>query len=639
MQCKIILIQKHNPLIARMFAAFTVASSVVGSTIANGFRVGSTNQAGLIQNFSRMGFTPAKCIAELVANSCDAQSPKVIFRENRKFIKLIDMGIGMNEVKIEKMFDLFRSNHESERTMGVSGLGGKNALFILSKKDGLNPSTVFIFTKSPNGEYLRVTVPWETIIEQKVWEGQIVVDNMSKEEIAEFKKERETEEFQHGTTIVFEYSDVLMNLLNSQFNKTERDKITEFNTRLDIIFGHSVVDIVLEKFDGTPRVTLPKYKYFGDDETHYYTGKNIELIDHYIDTEEKDRFIWFDSENNSNKEIKQRAKTTRNVPEFVSVVQNWKHHGTYEVLNGMRRDARIFNELSPNKLGSATFYLTNYDEQFFVHSKNIEQLKDYLPKIKLNRNGQCITEFNIEGFNALTSRGGGGALLKTFHHRTEIHYTTESSQDNPMDIAMGIQANKNQNQRNFPKTFERLIKYLKERNYEKIDAHFDLVIENHNKQKAEAYRIAREAKLAEEAEKKRLAQEAANAKAAASVPVEIESDSEESDSEEEIEASESDASSDASSDADSVLGTEDNESSEEDEPAQPIVTTDSVVIALNVQEVLQEIPFVDPLVEPVIENLTPKVTTTLLMQLINEKFNDDADSEKLLLIYDFVSKL
>jgi hypothetical protein len=609
-----------------MLAAFTVASTVVSSiaTNASSMRVGSTNQAGLIRNFSRMGFTPAKCIAELVANSCDAQSPKAIFKENRKYIKLIDMGIGMNTEKIGKMFDLFRSNHESERTMGVSGLGGKNALFILSKKDGVKPSTVFIFTKSPDGEYLRITVPWETIIEQEIWDEQIAVDKMTEEEIEEFKKERETEEFQHGTTIQFEYSDVLMDLLKSQFNKSERDKITEFNTRLDIIFGHSGVDIVLEKSDGTPRITLPKYKYFGDDETHYYTGKNVEVIDHYIDSEEKDRFIWVDSENNDTKEIKQTAKTTRNVPESVVVHQSWKHIGSYEVFNGMRRDTRLFNEASPTKLNSASFHLSNYDEQFFVQSKNIEQLKEYCPKTKLYRNGQCITEFNIEGFNVLTSRAGGSALLRTFYHRTEVHYFTKSKQDNPMDIAMGIQANKNQNQRDFPKTFERLLKYLKDRNYKKIDAHFDLVIENHTKQKTEAYKAAR----AEEAEKKRLAQEAANARAATSitafVTAAIESDSEESDSEEEIEASESDA----SSDADSAVASE-------DESAQPIVISDTVNIDLHVEDVQQEVPSVEPLVVPLVQ----RVTTTMLIQLINEKFNDETDSEKLLLVYDFVSKL
>lgn len=615
-----------------MLAAFTVASTVVGSIVTNApfMRVGSTNQAGLIKNFSRMGFTPAKCIAEMVANSCDAQSPKVILKENRKNIKLIDTGIGMNEEKIGRMFDLFRSNHESERTMGVSGLGGKNALFISSKKADNKPSTVIIFTKSPNGEHLRVTVPWATIVEEEIWEEQIAVDKMTEEEIKDFKKERETGEFQHGTTIQFEYSDVLMDLLKSQFNKSERDKIIEFNTRLDIIFGHSGVDIVLEKSDGTPPITLPKYKYFGDDETHYYTGKNLEVIDHYVDSEGKNRFIWIDSENNDTKEIKQTAKTTRNVPESVVVNQNWSHIGSYEVFNGMRRDSRIFNETNPTKLNSASFHLSNYDEQFFVQSKNIEQLKEYCPKTKLYRNGQCITEFTIEGFNALTSRGGGAALLKTFYHRTEVHYFTESKQDNPMDIAMGIQSNKNQNQRDFPKTFERMLKYLKERNYKKIDAHFDLVIENHNKKKAEAYKLTRESKATEEAEKKRLVQEAANTRTATSVAAfvtaEVESDS---DSEEEIEDSESDASSDAYS----VVGLDDESS--EDDSAQPIVIADTVVIDLHVEEVQQEIS----LVEPVIEHLTPKVTMTTLIQLINEKFNDETDAEKLRAAYEFISNL
>ena len=618
-----------------MLAAFTVASTVVGSIATNApsMRVGSTNQAGLIKNFSRMGFTPAKCIAELVANSCDAQSPKAIFKENRKFIKLIDMGIGMNTEKIEKMFDLFRSNHESERTMGVSGLGGKNALFINSKKADNKPSTVLIFTKAPDGEYLRVTVPWATIIEEEIWDEQIAVDKMSEQEIEDFKKERETEDFQHGTTIQFEYSDVLMDLLNSQFKKSEREKIAEFNTRLDIIFGHSGVDIVLEKSDGTPRVTLPKYKYFGDTETHYYAGKNVELIEHYVDRDGKDRFIWVDAENNDTKEIKQTAKNTRNVPDSVVVHQTWKHIGTYEVFNGMRRDTRIFNEASPTKLNSASFFQNNYDEEFFKKGASNEQLKEYLPKIKLYRNGQCITEFNIEGFNTLTSRSGGATILKTFHHRTEVHYTTVSAQDSRMDIAMGIQANKNQNQREFPKTFERLLRYLKERNYKKIDAHFDLVIENHNKQKAEAYRIAREAKQAEDAEKKRLAQEAANARAAASVTAAIESDS---DSEEDSEASESDA----SSDADSAVGSEDNESSEEDELVQPIVISKTVNIDLHVEDVQQEVPLEEvPIVDPLVDPLIQRVTITRLMQLINGKFNDDTDSEKLLLIYDFVSKL
>jgi hypothetical protein len=190
-----------------------------------------------------------------------------------------------------------------------------------------------------------------------------------------------------------------------------------------------------------------------------------------------------------------------------------------------------------------------------------------------------------------------------------------------MDIAMGIQANKNQNQRNFPKTFERLIKYLKERNYEKIVSHFDLVIENHNKQKAEVYRIAREAKAAEEAEKKRLAQEAANARAAISVPGEIESDSEDSESEED------------ESDVDESDSESNDEEKKEEEHVEQVKSSETESLT---SPKLVIVDSDDDSVEP-----EPLITITKesLLKFINERFNDDVDSEKIKAVYNFASNL
>ena len=49
-----------------------------------------------------------------------------------------------------------------------------------------------------------------------------------------------------------------------------------------------------------------------------------------------------------------------------------------------------------------------------------------------------------------------------------------------MDIAMGIQENKHQNQNKIPKTIERLICFLKNRNLEKIKAHFREVTDTYD---------------------------------------------------------------------------------------------------------------------------------------------------------------
>ena len=70
----------------------------------------------------------------------------------------------------------------------------------------------------------------------------------------------------------------------------------------------------------------------------------------------------------------------------------------------------------------------------------------------------------------------GDAMLKSFHHRTEIRYTTFSNQDNRMDKTIGIQENKNQNQNNLPIPLERLITYLKSKDIGRLEKYFNDVI-------------------------------------------------------------------------------------------------------------------------------------------------------------------
>jgi hypothetical protein len=464
-----------------MLSALAITSSVISITASGG----RWDECGLVGSLDRKGFTPSKCVSELIANSYDAQSQLVIFKVNKKltkrYISMIDIGKGMTLDKLDDMFAMFKSNNQLRKSMGVSGLGGKEALYMLSKKNNCEPSTAVLFTKTVDGPYLKATIPWGEIISLKLYTGKVQFSYMTEEEILDFNKEREGLSLQHGTTIRWEYSEILMEALDWQFDKNKREKFIEPKERWDLIFGISKIDIILEKSDGTPVLQLPKYNYFGDIEIEYYCGKNIEIIEHYVDDQNKDRFIWI-NENQEHMEIKQTAKTVGKIPTNVIIHQSWKLIGTYEVYNGMRKSDRIFNELNPKKLESAALIFSNYDSNTFDSSAQIDKIRDYLSKVRLYRNEQCVTEFKLEGYNSATARGGGQSMLKTFHHRTEVHYSTFSTQDNKMDIAMGIQENKNQNQNEFPKAFERLVSYLKERNLKLIDKHFDDVIKNFRQQ-------------------------------------------------------------------------------------------------------------------------------------------------------------
>ena len=100
---------------------------------------GRWDEPGLVGSLDRKGFTPSKCVSELIANSCDAQSQLVIFKVNKKltkrYINMIDIGKGMSFDKLHDMFAMFKSNNKLRKSMGVSGLGGKEALYMLSKKN------------------------------------------------------------------------------------------------------------------------------------------------------------------------------------------------------------------------------------------------------------------------------------------------------------------------------------------------------------------------------------------------------------------------------------------------------------------------------------------------------------------------
>lgn len=621
-----------------MLSALVVASCAVGSVSLNATKGGYWDEAGLVASLDRKGFTSSKCISEVLANSCDAQSPKVLFKINSNYIKMIDIGIGMDIEELRDMFAMFKSNNRQRQSMGVSGLGGKEALYILSKKNKGDPSTVFVFTRTKNGQYLRAIVPWNDICKSNVYTDKIVFDDMSEDEIVEFNKDRENEVFQNGTTIRWEYSDNLMETLDYQFDKNKREKILEPKDRWDLIFGLANIAIQLEKSDGTLQITLPKYNYFGGSEVDYYTGKNEELIEHYIDDNGKDRFIWMDAESDETKEIKQTSKTVAKHLTLVNIHQSWKHTGTFVVYNGMRKNPLIFDEtsLNPRKLDTASTFFSDYESNYFEHKHAKDSIKDYLSKVRLFRNGQCVTEFKLDGFNALTARGGGPAMLKTFHHRTEVHYHTLSTQDNEMDIAMGIQENKNQNQNEFPKVFERLIIYLKERNLKKINSHFDQVINNSIQKKREALALEKQQQMQAQ-------QESQQNKILPASDSESDSESESKVGSEDDENDTKYGSDVDCSDSDSV-STVNNELTQDKEEN---TVTESEVHAIAENTIQQE-PSLDVKdqvqVQHQIQNddepqIQQHVTKETLIKFITETFNDESDFKKIEEIYNLAKSL
>ena len=628
-----------------------IVENIIMEAVSFEEKCGSWNESGLLASLDRKGFTPQKCFTELIANSNDNQATQIVWKITCEYIKLVDDGIGMDRKKLNEMFDMFRANNEHKKSMGVSGLGGKEGMYILSKKLNKEPTTVILNTHTAGGDYLKAIVPWKKIIDEKIYTNQVIITNMTPEEINDFTADRENCQFKHGTTIRFEYNDELKNLIVNSFNIKfiNKEKIS-VNNRWEFVFGHSNAKIIVEISDGSLTSELIKYNYFSGNDMEFYAGKETDDIIHYIDDKNNDRYVYVSEDGPL--EIQPHGKNGyKTEPTTVKVHQSWKRIGSYQIFNGMRKENNIFNPLNPFKPLSATMHLNPYDKMYFPSADaEVEYIKDCLSGCSVYRNEQLITKINFDDkrFNASTSRACGNAMIDKFYHRTEIHYLTESTQDNRMDIAMGIQENKNQHQNVLPKQLERLITYIKSKHLDKIYDYFDQVIKakaeqekkKRREEEAEFDQVikakveqekkkrreeeAEKKRLEEEAEKKRLEEEAekkrceeeAEKKRCEEMGQESEEDSEEESQEE--------------SEEDSVEAHQSNASDvpSDDSDEESISDSSSVKVVIT--------PIPDPL-PVVVENLEEKIAE--LKNKILEKINGENDYDKMQKIYELISNL
>jgi signal transduction histidine kinase len=145
--------------------------------------VGSINDSGILRGLHRKGFTPPKCLSELKANSIDADANNILYSITSSHIKIIDDGKGMKNEAIRNMFDMHKENHAGEKTRGVSGVGGKVSTMVLSEQ-----KTVMMYTKSQDGPYYSITIPWDIMFKEGKYSEMIKVQNMTENEIIDFHK-------------------------------------------------------------------------------------------------------------------------------------------------------------------------------------------------------------------------------------------------------------------------------------------------------------------------------------------------------------------------------------------------------------------------------------------------------------------
>lgn len=212
--------------------------------------VGDINEAGYLQSLDRQGFNHHKCLLECIANCIDAGAKNINFRiENDDCIKMIDDGKGMNRPQFCNMFSMQRENHSNDKSCGISGLGGKVALLILSGKREAIIHTYDGVT------YLKATVPWDKIYKEGKYSNMIHIDPMDENEISSFKSCLPGT----GTIIHFPYNESLEYVINDNFlTPSERREsgidLPNLHDMASIIFGRFPVKMLYNHFE-KPKIT------------------------------------------------------------------------------------------------------------------------------------------------------------------------------------------------------------------------------------------------------------------------------------------------------------------------------------------------------------------------------------------------
>ena len=303
-----------------------------------------TTFAIIWHNLKKKGYTFNQCLCELIANSIDANCHNCLITIDKDNIKIIDDGQGMDIEGLNNMWDLNRESHRDEEKIGLCGVGAKASLLLLSKK-----TYCIVYTKNKDSTYLKAIINWDKIFEIKKLSGMIEFEDMNKNEIEKFNKERNVNKV--GTKIVIPYDEEIEDVINNQFNLENSVKINP-KERFGVIFGYvSHFKLKLKHIDYPEEIKhINYYSPFLRTNINFYQGKIEYEISVVMNSEGE---INYYTNNPENEQLIYCKKTGRGVDTKTTryIKDNRDLYlGEFRLIIGMHKDINYFNPENPKEI-------------------------------------------------------------------------------------------------------------------------------------------------------------------------------------------------------------------------------------------------------------------------------------------------
>lgn len=436
---------------------------------------GSINELGWLNSFDSLGFTPSKCISELIANSYDAGAKNIKFDlislpdhdnadvkfQNKCFI-MIDDGTGMNLNTSVKMFNAYECGNSEIKRMGNYGIGAKPALYLLSNK-----RFSYIITKYDESTYTSIYVPWENMVSTGKYTDKVRISSSSKKDTELYDKyNRGT-----GTMIIIPSSIDIVNTMERQlsFNYDKTDEYILTDERFGITFGR-FTDLTI-KWNNT---IYPMYNPITVMNSNYDKFTIHIFKDTECNSHSNEKYIYIGEDNSNNYYIFDgNDEVCCTKPRIISsddFNMNYKRNRQYRYCGTF-----IYKVYKPpsNDVRSAKQILSYYDEQYFSNNgtepcnkgKYYHYVCEFVNSIKMIRNSQYIGGLQLSSKNS--KRASKKNMFKSLIH-TDLHYNPCSTQNNELDKIIGVQVNKTQLNVCLTKPFLRLLEYFRDIYFDKI---------------------------------------------------------------------------------------------------------------------------------------------------------------------------
>ena len=404
------------------------------------------DEKGFIKNLKRLGFTHHQCFAELMTNSLDAKAKNINIIKNKKDVRIIDDGVGMNMDLLIDKYKLMKQRNRTRDTTGCAGIGGTASEFILAKEKSI------VLSKMEDCEDIVVAeVNWMLAHNEFKLFDSIHFRLAAKEESELFYSERNGN---HGTTTVLyfipEDDNKIQEVLENQFDVKKKKKINPFE-RFDIIFGLKRCNITYNYWKNTNTLSLNLYNirdYLNDNMNYKSNRYEIQIL---RNLDNKDEYIYVAD----NRVIDVHGTTSKGKNSYKSKLSKYHPYAETEkvgilvlhLYNPYQTDR--FNLELPSLPGAGNI-LNDFEKKFF---ENDSTSRDFIMEMQVYRNNHYIGNKKLsKDFNRTNSRANGSAANKLFYSRSFLEFFVESNEDDIntpiLDDFFGVQLNKNQNNQN-----------------------------------------------------------------------------------------------------------------------------------------------------------------------------------------------